>query len=261
MDAIERSFYNAYLGALINEKSEGSLAVPLFYSYSPVYQNERWTLMGGGKNISRYARFGCCIAIGAAGLGLIPEVGVTEHADGVHIGLFMGGRYELNGTTIHIQTEYPYDGRVKITSSNKVALKLRIPDWCDLYAVDREYTVQNGYVCVELGAGESVNYTMQTPYKIISSKTVNPETEELFAVTCGPIVLCADSKDTDLYNAYALATNENGYAVGKKTENGYALKLKNGETLTLYEYKTTGRDYYAPREISVWLKKRKRWIV
>ena len=42
----------------------------------------------------------------------------------------------------------------------------------------------------------------------------------------------------------------------KKTENGYLFELQDGQTITLREYSKTGKDYYTPREISVWLKQK-----
>ena len=256
LDAIERSFYNAYLGALIDVKNVGGLAVPLFYSYSPVYQNERWILMGGGKNISSYARFGCCIAIGAAGLGVIPTVGVVEKEEGISVGMFIAGEYELPTATLRIQTDYPYNGCVKVSlvkADGRKKIALRIPEWCEKFAMDKEYVVENGFAVVELAEGEWVEYTMEMPYKVIPSKTVNEAVEGLFAVTVGPIVLCADSREMDIYKEYTLAMQE-GYAVGEKTEKGYALKLANGDVLSMKEYRKTGKDYYSPNEVSVWLK-------
>lgn len=257
LDAIERSFYNAYLGALIDVENKGGLAVPLFYSYSPVYQNERWTLMGGGKNISSYARFGCCISIGAAGLGIVPTVDVVEDEDGITVGLFIAGEYELPTATLRMETGYPYNGRVKlhvVKADGNKTVKLRVPDWCESFSIDREYKQENGFVCIELSENETVEYTMEMPYKVISSKTINPETEELFAIMRGPIVLCADACETDLYKSYALEMRD-GYAVGAEINGGYGFKLADGKTLTLREYRKTGKDYYCPREMSVWLKK------
>lgn len=258
MDAIERAFFNAYLGALIDVKNVGGVAVPLFYSYSPVYQNERWVLMGGGKNISSYARFGCCIAIGAAGLGVIPKVGVTETSEGISVGLFLDGMYELSTCKLCIETEYPYNGRVKISllqADGAKKVKIRIPDWCEKYALDKAHTQENGYACVEMLAGETVAFEMDMPYKVHMSKDVNPDAEDLFAVTRGPIVLCADSCETDLYKAYAIQMQDR-YAQVEKTDDGYVMSLANGETLTLREYAKTGKNYYAPREMSVWLRKK-----
>ena len=84
---------------------------------------------------------------------------------------------------------------------------------------------------------------------------VNPDEEELFAIMRGPIVLCADSCETDLYKGYAVQTTQGGYAVMASDTDGYVVQLADGGTLTLREYAKTGKDYYKPREMSVWLKR------
>lgn len=256
LDAIEKSFYNAYLGALIDSKST-HFGLPLFYSYSPVCKNERWTLMGGGKTISAYARFGCCISIGAAGLGVIPTLDVVERNNEIVIGLFIAGKYQLSDAILSIQTEYPYDGLVRINlekANSKRIIKLRVPAWCKNFSIDREYSVEDGYIVIELSQGESIEYSMEMSYEEISSKTVNSEVEELFAVMCGPVVLCADSCETDLYKGYKLARN-NGNLICEKKKDAYIFELESGEKLTLREYRFTGKNYTYPREISVWLNK------
>jgi DUF1680 family protein len=233
------------------------MAVPLFYSYSPVYQNERWTLMGGGKNISSYARFGCCIAIGAAGLGIIPTVGVVENNDCITVGLYIAGEYNLSNSKIRIETEYPYDGCVKVTvleSNGEQKIKFRVPEWCDKCTIDGLFVENDGFVTVTLAQNESVTFTMEMPYKIHSSSEVNPEVNNLFAITKGPVVLCADSCETDLYKSYSVK-GKDGYAVGTFENGKYNIDLTSGEILTLREYRTTGKNYYVPREISIWLKK------
>ena len=113
--------------------------------------------------------------------------------------------------------------------------------------------LENGYAVVTLSQGESVTYTMDMPFVVHKSSQVNPDVDDLFAVTRGPIVLCADSIETDLYQGYALKTQD-GYAVGKVEAGAYVMELENGETLTLREYGKTGKNYYTPREMSVWLK-------
>ncbi|MBE5742903.1 MAG: hypothetical protein E7360_06295 [Clostridiales bacterium] len=256
LDAIEKSFYNAYLGALIDQDNT-YFGLPLFYSYSPVYQNERWSLMGGGKSIAPYARFGCCIAIGAAGLGVIPTVDVVEKDGEIVVGLFIGGKYQLSTAILNLATEYPYDGAVKIElekADTKKRIKLRIPEWCKNFTLNRDYVIEDGYAIIELSQGESVNYSMEMQYEEISSKTVNTEEEERFAVVKGPVVLCADSRETDLYKKYELA-KEKGKITGRKDGDEYKFALKDGKELTLREYRFAGKNYDNPREISVWINK------
>ncbi|MBR2968300.1 MAG: glycoside hydrolase family 127 protein [Clostridia bacterium] len=255
IDAIERSFYNAYIGALTDSENLKGFAIPLFYSYSPVFQNERWVLMGGGKDLSSYAKFGCCIAIGAAGLGTVPTVGVCEDEDGITVALYIEGEYKLSDSKLVIQTDYPHDGRVKLmlsSATNSKKLKLRVPDWCEKCSINGVFVENEGFAEVEIMPNESVVFEMEMPYKLHSSKDVNSEVEETFAITRGPIVLCADSCEADLYKQYDLETVD-GCAVGKYDGEKYSIALKSGKTLVMREYSKAGKCYYAPREISVWI--------
>ena len=94
------------------------------------------------------------------------------------------------------------------------------------------------------------------PYRITVSESVNPDVTHLYALQKGPIVLCADSRETDLTASHELCLDENGYAMGT-SEDGkvHTLKQVNGETLLLREYKTTAKEYYQLRNVSVWLEK------
>ncbi|MBQ7879641.1 MAG: glycoside hydrolase family 127 protein, partial [Clostridia bacterium] len=259
LDAIERSFYNAYLGAMNYEKNNGYYPVPLFYSYSPVYNNVRWTLVGGAKNLAPYASFGCCIAIGAAGVGVLPTVGFVQDRDCFTLGLFIDGEYEFPSAKFRVETEYPNGGTVKITllkSASEIRLKLRIPDWCDHVSLDKEYGTENGFAVLQkpLREGDSVVYKMDMSFKVTASQSVNPSVTDLFSISYGPNVLCADSLETDLNKPYRLQMKD-GYVQVEKTEIVYALNLVDGGTISMRNYRVTGKDYYEPRAISVWLKK------
>ena len=189
------------------------------------------------------------------GLGTIPAVGVCENEEGVTVGLYIAGEYQLSDARLAIQTDYPYDGSVKLTllsASSSTKIKLRVPDWCEKCAINGVSVKNEGFVTIELMPGESVVFEMEMPYKIHSSKDVNPEVEEIFAITHGPIVLCVDSCESDLYKQYELETVD-GFAVGKYDGEKYSVALKNGETLVMSEYAKAGKCYYLPREISVWI--------
>ena len=193
----------------------------------------------------------------AAGLGVIPTVDVVEKDGEIVVGLFIGGKYQLSTAILNLATEYPYDGAVKIElekADTKKRIKLRIPEWCKNFTLNRDYVIEDGYAIIELSQGESVNYSMEMQYEEISSKTVNTEEEERFAVVKGPVVLCADSRETDLYKKYELA-KEKGKITGRKDGDEYKFALKDGKELTLREYRFAGKNYDNPREISVWINK------
>ena len=267
VDMIENSFFNAYLGALINQRNDAYLPVPMFYSYSPVYKNPRWTLMGGGKNIAPYAKCGCCVAIGAAGLDPFPQIGAVLDGDTVLLNLFVAGEYclDVNGKSVRytIESEYPYDGRMKITFTEMgvegLMLKVRKPAWSTSFTVCKQDAAMSceengGYIA--LGAiARADTFTIEFPMQmqLHSSKAFHEEAEELHCVTHGPIVLCADGTATDLDKTYMLKTDESGRLIYEKTDNGYAFACENGDSLQLKEYKSVGKNYYEPETISVWL--------
>ncbi len=271
LDAIENSFFNAYLGAFINQPNNAYLPVPMFYSYSPIYNNPRWTLMGGCKNISQYAKCGCCVAIGAAGLDPFPQVGAVLKDGTVYVNFFVAGKYEtvINGKKISfvIESDYPYDGNVKIrfekVEISGLRLSVRKPVWCDGYTVKKHGETLTSEACgyIDLGeisAFDQADISFNADVRVRSSKIYNPEAEELFCVTKGPIVLCAEEGDTDLDASYLLRAGEKLTPV--LIENGgteYEFLLDDGKTLRLKAYHSAGKNYYEPYRISVWLKGKK----
>lgn len=268
IDIIERSFFNAYLGALINQPNVGYLPVPMFYSYSPVYNNPRWTLMGGGKNISQYAKCGCCVAIGAAGLDPFPQVGAVLDGDVVKINFFVAGKYVIHCgdkvVSFFIESGYPYDGKVRIRFEQTIEglrLLVRKPIWSATYKAKKQgepilLRDGNGYLDFgETSISSEMEIVFDMSVRVISSKTFNTEAEELLCITKGPIVLCADENEVDLEARYALHQGEELAPVEAKADGTeYVFLLRDGNRLPLKAYHVTGKNYYEPERISVWLK-------
>ncbi len=265
LDAIERAFLNVYLGALRDGEIYGTTELPMFYSYSPIFLNPRWTLMGGRRNLSAYASFGCCIAIGAAGLGMMPGIGAMGNKDGVTLNFLFAGDYVMeteNGEVkFSVSTKYPRDGEITVIFESAprdgISLRARKPEWVkDLDVSGSEYIIQDGYVCFtkKFHARDSVILRLDMPITLTQSESVNEEVANLVALAKGSIVLCADSNETDLRKPYDILTDERDNAVYKNISDGeYAISLKDGGELLMREYRNTGKDYINPRDISVWL--------
>ena len=80
-DRIERSALNALFGSVnlfdqkITMPKSGEVRSPLpFDSYSPLFMNSRGRGIGGLKQFSDGTFYGCCAAIGAAGLAVFPLI-------------------------------------------------------------------------------------------------------------------------------------------------------------------------------------------
>ena len=148
VDAFETSLYNAYLGAinteqvieqtLLEEHPEWNIEFLPFDSYSPLTAGTRGNGIGGLKLMSDNHYYGCCACIGAAGLGLVSRLALLTTEKGFAINLFIRGSMETvtatgNKLTLHMETNYPASGNVKITvdveRNESFELLIRIPEW------------------------------------------------------------------------------------------------------------------------------------
>jgi len=147
-DAFEISMYNAYLGAINTEKvieptvlekyPQWCLEPLPFDSYSPLTAGTRGNGIGGLKRMSDNHYYGCCACIGAAGLGLIPQMALTRTEKGICLNLYIDGYIKSRAPsgdllTVKMETDYPVGGKVKVTLETRqqepFELRIRIPSW------------------------------------------------------------------------------------------------------------------------------------
>lgn len=152
VDAFERSYYNAYLGAVNTEKNIGidvskiyngayAGAIPgalPFDSYSPLTAGTRGNGIGGVQEMPDHHYYGCCACIGSAGVGLVPKMALMASETGFVMNLFIPssvGTMTPSGqnVTFEIETEYPKNGTVKVRihlqKPERFTLALRNPVW------------------------------------------------------------------------------------------------------------------------------------
>lgn len=168
-DALETSFYNAYLGSFNTDLAlgRGSIntadgvkafeALP-FDSYSPLTSNSRGNEVGGFKVMSDGHYYGCCACIGSAGLGVFAASALLETAGGVCLNNYFAGVLKARtpcGNTAEFKTEtmYPADGDIKIEvtagGDEEFAVMLRIPHWSkqtDLSINGKKITPEENFV-------------------------------------------------------------------------------------------------------------------
>ncbi|MBQ9070377.1 MAG: glycoside hydrolase family 127 protein [Clostridia bacterium] len=152
-DAIEISFYNAYLGALNTEHSESGWMrykfrnnpilnilkdtfMP-FDSYSPLTPGVRGIGVGGNQVLSDGSYYGCCACIGSVGLGIYASHRLLRYDGGIILSFFENGSSEVNinggRVVVDVQGDYPKHGNIKITVSTEkpqaFEFKVRVPAW------------------------------------------------------------------------------------------------------------------------------------
>ncbi len=121
-DAVERSFYNAYLGALNTRKQieprllhrEGTVPEALpFDSYSPLTAGRRGRQIGGFMTLPGGRYYGCCACIGSLGAAVMGLNAVRMEGNRFEVTFLLPGTAEFtcpDGThvTMDIETGYPY---------------------------------------------------------------------------------------------------------------------------------------------------------
>ena len=230
-DAIEKSFYNAYLGSLNTERRESeypykarpdinitSTILP-FDSYSPLRRGKRGRVVGGFQILPDLSYYGCCACIGAAGVGIFLKNALTVKDDTVTLNFFEAGEvnFVCRGVpvSLKIDTEYPTSEKTLISVSAEAPidfkLKIRNPEWSGKSG----YTVLNKAwkndrveLCFDMTPRlhypkrweEDVVFTDMSElidgyYTAAPVKVAHrDEDDSFFALTRGPLTLAADSR-------------------------------------------------------------------
>lgn len=154
IDALERSLYNGYLGAINTDDATDSAAAVLwpdfkmvpkpFDSYSPLTPGIRGNGIGGFGDLGNGDYYGCCICIGPAGIGVAMKTAALITEKGLVLNLFEKGKITetlANGKTVTLtlDTAYPVCGKVKITvdtdCDEAFELLIRNPEWSETTAL------------------------------------------------------------------------------------------------------------------------------
>ncbi len=167
-DAIEQSFYNAYLGAINTERNESAwvnteacepkrtkASFMPFDSYSPLTPGKRGIGIGGYQVLSDGSYYGCCACIGSVGLGIYASHRVLGTEGGIALSFFEDGVSEVNIENGHVKitTEgnYPRSADIKIKIEVDTPLtfdfKVRIPAWSKNHVIksDRAFRIEDGF--------------------------------------------------------------------------------------------------------------------
>lgn len=279
-EQIELSLYNALAGAVNVGKNPSECGqVFTFDSYSPLLNGIRGRRVGGCKDIIKNSFYwGCCVAIGAAGTGLIGMTAAMPAKDGVAVNLFIPGKYTAalpdGSVTLKTKTEYPKGATVTIevgTDSEKpFSVYVRIPKWSESTSLSvngkpidtqpGEYSVINR----EWSSGDIIELSLDMRTRIIRASEIDPnanaESVCHAALRRGPVMLAVDSRfGTDLEKAVVLS-DFNGYAQlteGSETpfrcSQHYRVSLADGEYLDVADYASCGQTWEKDKPMSVWI--------
>ena len=244
-DEIERSWFNALLGAVNTEKKESgfmyeqivktyhcpvlkSSFLP-FDSYSPLTAGKRGQKVAGNQLFHDGTYFGCCAAIGGAGVGVYLDYTLLADGEGLVLNFYRNGIFqtEISGEkiTLKIDTAYPISGKVKVNLQkggiDPISFRCRIPAWSEKTEIASDFGAfkqENGYaiwenirvsgsITLDLDMCLRVQYPEKwgkdtlcveyerPAYRCIPTKVKQkPEELKYLSLQRGPIVLGIDSR-------------------------------------------------------------------
>ena len=196
-----------------------------------------------------------------ASVGLIALTDLSAiYNDGVlTLNFFGDATYSFNTDkgeiAFTVSGDYPKGNVVNVTFSKMpkgVKVKLRKPEWCKGYNLSTMGKLNDGYIFIdsEINAGDTITYTFDMPYELVSSSTVNPNVDYRTALVKGPVVFACDCYPAD----DVLDFDFENVSVSELGNKQFALKLKNDRQVIMKKYCDSGKDNFLRQTVNVWLR-------
>jgi len=280
-DAIEQTFFNAFLGAAnfplkpfthvvsgnnITEHIEIRGVLP-FDSYSPLRAGRRGKQIGGMKLDPKGTFYGCCACIAPMGIGTLTETAALISENGIAINSYMNGYMTANGVRFNIESGYPYDGKIKITldGEGEFELALRVPAWSkktSLKVNGEAITPETGYTRIsrKWSKGDVIELCLDDSVYAVLPPEDSEYKENYIALRKGAIVLALDKRISDPRAKVSLDTeNALEYSVLPCELPYYNLSLgvkqKDGSLLHVVDYASAGSTFDGESECAAWLER------
>ena len=213
IDIMERTLYNGLISGV-------SLDGKTFFYPNPLESN-------GQHSRSEWFGVACCPGNITRFMASVPGYIYATKGNDVYVNLYAGGTADIDtpagGLKVVQQTQYPWDGAVKMTvtpaKAHKFAMHVRIPGWARNEAVPGDlYTfmdkagapavvkvngspvtnaVEKGYVSIDRAwkAGDVVELTLPMPVRRVVAHPKVEADKDRVALQRGPIVYAAEWVD------------------------------------------------------------------
>jgi uncharacterized protein len=206
MDVAELALYNSVL-------SGGSLDGTNFFYVNPLRTVDplpvplRWS-----RTRVPYVSSFCCPPNLVRTVAEAGDYAYAKSEGAIWVNLYGGSKLATSlpkgqNVTLTQETEYPWNGRVRITiqecGADEFALKLRIPGWAETANIrlnDRPTDLSpqpSSYVEIRRvwSAGDTVELDLAMPTRLMEANPLVEETLNQVAVKRGPLVYCLESTD------------------------------------------------------------------
>ena len=199
IDVLERSLYNGALAGI-------SLGGDRFFYVNPLESK-------GDHHRQEWYGCACCPSQLSRFLPSLGNYIYASSDDALWVNLYIGntGQIRIGETDILLtqETDYPWDGSVKLTISTSQPLekeiRLRIPDWCKTYDLSingKRINVpkEKGYAVIKDWKSQDViALDMDMPVEIVAADPHVKENFDKRAIQRGPLVYCMEEIDNPVY--------------------------------------------------------------
>ena len=193
-DVVERALYNGVLSGL-------SLDGIKFFYTNPLEINlsEHLVKYNGKRDFpitQRLTMFNCscCPPNINRLLASLGNYIYAKDKETLYVNQFISS--ELSDNVVHciMETNYPNDGAVKLTAKGIKRLAVRIPEWCERFTVNKEYSLELGYAVIE-NDGSSITLEFDMKPKLVYADNRIIRTAGRVCIARGPVIYCAESVD------------------------------------------------------------------
>ena len=199
IDVLERSLYNGALAGI-------SLGGDRFFYVNPLESK-------GDHHRQEWYGCACCPSQLSRFLPSIGNYIYASSDDALWVNLYIGntGQIRIGETDILLtqETDYPWDGSVKLTISTSQPLekeiRLRIPNWCKTYDLSINgkrinVSEEKGYAVIKDWKSQDViALDMDMPVEIVAADPHVKENLGKRAIQRGPLVYCMEEIDNPEY--------------------------------------------------------------
>ena len=276
MDVVELALYNNVLSGV-------SLSGDRFFYDNPLESS-------GEHERQRWFGCACCPGNVTRFVASVPGYIYAQQGKDIYVNLFAQGKAQIGKVELEQETEYPWDGKVKIKvnkGSGKFAIKVRIPSWLKtsptnngLYTyIDKAkpYSISiNGnalypeirdYVTISRNWKKGDVIELDLPMEV-RRITANDNAEDLRGKTAlqrGPVVYCIeanDQADHQVFNKYILNASpitahfEAGLLKGVTVLEGNAKEIEQDGTIKDVPFRAIPYSTWnnrGPQPMEVWI--------
>lgn len=196
MDVVERALYN-------NISAGWSISGNEFFYVNPLEAD-------GSHSRKPWYNTACCPTNICRFIPSIGQYIYGVNKEQVIVNLFIDSEVEMDyqGHTLRLkqETNYPVDSLVKITPDYRedilITYRLRVPEWCQSFTIkngDKVLSglVRKGYVEVTCRSGETIEYMMDMPIRLVHANDKVTMNAGKVAVMRGPIVYALEQQDQE----------------------------------------------------------------